>query len=53
VNGDKFSGSWLDDKASGMGTLEYSNGDFYDGQWEKDQRHGPSALSLFLSYFNL
>lgn len=34
------SGSWAEDKASGMGSLEYCNGDSYDGQWEHDQRHG-------------
>jgi hypothetical protein len=34
------SGTWSDDKASGVGHLEYSNGDVYAGQWEKDQRHG-------------
>ena len=32
INGDKFSGEWCDDKASGVGTLEYSNGDIYDGK---------------------
>ena len=31
---------WSDDKASGHGTLEYSNGDLYDGHWENDQRNG-------------
>ena len=31
---------WDDDKASGKGTLEYSNGDRYEGDWESDQRNG-------------
>ena len=31
---------WDDDKASGLGTLEYSNGDLYEGEWENDQRNG-------------
>jgi hypothetical protein len=44
-----FSGSWLDDKASGMGRLEYCNGDSYDGQWERDHRHGV-YLSDYISY---
>ena len=35
-----FSGMWDDDKASGLGTLEYSNGDLYEGEWENDQRNG-------------
>jgi hypothetical protein len=37
------SGMWEDDKASGPGTLEYSNGDVYTGEWENDQRHGTLA----------
>ena len=40
VNGDKFRGEWLDDKAHGIGTLEYANGDVYEGAWIRDQRHG-------------
>lgn len=35
-----LSGTWLDDKASGHGVLEYNNGDLFEGQWEADQRHG-------------
>ncbi len=41
------SGSWLDDKASGQGVLEYSNGDLYEGQWDRDTRHG-ELLCCFL-----
>ncbi len=33
-------GMWVDDKACGIGTLEYSSGDIYEGSWENDQRHG-------------
>jgi len=40
MNGDKFSGTWLDDKATGVGRLEYCNGDMYEGQWERDLRNG-------------
>lgn len=43
------SGTWSDDKASGVGRLEYSNGDVYEGQWERDQRHGELQL-LLLQY---
>jgi hypothetical protein len=35
-----LSGHWLEDKASGMGRLDYANGDYYEGQWELDRRHG-------------
>ena len=35
-----ISGKWEDDKASGFGSLEYSNGDLYEGDWENDQRNG-------------
>lgn len=35
-----YSGMWEDDKASGHGSLEYSNGDRYEGEWENDQRNG-------------
>jgi hypothetical protein len=40
VNGDRFHGQWVDDKACGEGVLEYANGDAYDGEWQSDQRHG-------------
>jgi hypothetical protein len=43
-----YRGNWLDDKASGLGKLSYSNGDWYDGQWERDQRHGNILLIIFL-----
>ena len=39
-----LSGMWEDDKASGHGTLEYSNGDRYEGEWENDQRNGEALL---------
>ena len=42
-----FSGMWDDDKASGLGTLEYSNGDLYEGEWENDQRNGNEIYNIF------
>ena len=48
---------WEDDKASGHGTLEYSNGDRYEGEWENDQRNGkplPCTLPCLAMFcFNL
>ena len=38
---------WDDDKASGLGTLEYSNGDLYEGEWENDQRNGNEIYNIF------
>ena len=38
---------WDDDKASGFGTLEYSNGDLYEGEWRNDQRHGRGKFISF------
>jgi hypothetical protein len=32
-NGDKYIGSWKDDKKSGEGTLTMSTGDVYKGGW--------------------
>ena len=46
-----FSGMWDDDKASGLGTLEYSNGDLYEGEWENDQRNGNEIYNI-LSFCN-
>jgi MORN repeat len=41
---------WEDDKASGHGTLEYSNGDRYEGEWENDQRNGEALLCTAMPY---
>ena len=43
------SGTWSEDKASGVGKLEYSNGDVYEGQWDRDQRHGEQQLFFVFS----
>lgn len=45
------SGTWSDDKASGVGRLEYSNGDAYEGQWERDQRHGEYRSLLYFAMY--
>lgn len=47
-----FSGQWEDDKASGQGTLEYSNGDLYEGEWENDQRNGEDCVACSAILFN-
>ena len=39
-NGDKFEGSWDDDKINEHGILYYNNGDKYDGTWENDMKNG-------------
>ena len=48
-----LSGTWSDDKASGVGKLEYSNGDVYEGQWDRDQRHGKSDTFCFVLFCSL
>lgn len=42
---------WEDDKACGLGTLEYSNGDLYEGEWDNDQRHG-AMMTLEKANYN-
>jgi hypothetical protein len=53
VNGDRFHGQWVDDRACGEGVLEYANGDAYDGEWQNDQRHGKLAYTrvIYLKSF--
>ena len=45
-----ISGKWEDDKASGFGSLEYSNGDLYEGDWENDQRNGTYFTVWYVLY---
>lgn len=53
LSSEYFSGMWEDDKASGQGTLEYSNGDHYEGEWENDQRNGKKlSIMIFFDIYN-
>ena len=38
-----------EDRASGIGSLVYSNGDIYEGSWDQDQRHGFGKFVSFHS----
>eukprot|EP00953_Heterococcus_sp_UTEX-ZZ885_P022232 12320-Heterococcus_DN1.PRE.7 len=44
ANGDKYTGSWHDDKRHGKGNITYANGDKYDGTWHTNKRHGHGAM---------
>ena len=37
VNGDIYSGDWIDDKLHGVGTFIRANGDKYEGEWFEDK----------------
>ena len=39
-NGDKYTGSFYQDRANGFGTYIYENGQIYEGYWKNDLHHG-------------
>ena len=39
-DGSKYSGYWVEDKASIKGKLIHSNGDIYEGEWSDDKPNG-------------
>lgn len=46
VNGDQYTGEWLDNKKHGKGTYIWKeNGSLYDGDWRKGKRSGFGTLS--------
>lgn len=44
TNGDKYTGSWLNDKPTWCGTMSYANGDVYEGEWRDGARCGPGVM---------
>lgn len=40
---------WEDDRAAGLGSLEYANNDLYEGSWQNDQRHGTGKFISMIS----
>ena len=45
-NGDKYNGTWKNDKRDGKGIMEYSNGSIYDGTWKNNLKEGKGIYSL-------
>ena len=39
-SGDRYEGSWVDNKSTGYGVQTWTNGDRYEGQWLNDVAHG-------------
>ncbi|OWF40993.1 MORN repeat-containing protein 3-like [Mizuhopecten yessoensis] len=47
VNGDQYTGEWLDNKKDGKGTYKWkSNGALFDGDWKKGKRNGFGTYSV-------
>ena len=40
LNGDKYEGSWKDQKRNGIGTCYYTNKEKYDGEWANNMKNG-------------
>ena len=45
-NGDKYDGSWKDDKKDGQGIFESAKGDTYKGDWKNDKKDGNGLFIL-------
>ncbi|PVD31236.1 hypothetical protein C0Q70_06648 [Pomacea canaliculata] len=46
VNGDQYTGDWLDNKKDGKGTYKWKDtGCIYEGDWKKNKRNGFGTLS--------
>lgn len=43
-NGDKYEGSWYQDKRQGKGTYVFSTGAYYKGQWQNDEKNGKGVF---------
>ena len=44
TNGDKYTGFWNKDKATGLGVMTYANGDVYRGDWVDGKRQGKGKI---------
>ncbi|PNW80755.1 hypothetical protein CHLRE_07g328350v5 [Chlamydomonas reinhardtii] len=47
TTGERYQGSWKDNKKHGKGTVIYKNSDKYEGDWANDMRHGLGTLWLY------
>ncbi|KXZ53902.1 hypothetical protein GPECTOR_6g820 [Gonium pectorale] len=47
TTGERYQGSWKDNKKHGKGTVIYKNNDKYEGDWANDMRHGLGTLWLY------
>jgi hypothetical protein len=45
-NGDKYAGSWLQDRAHGKGVYTYSGGELYDGDWVHGKKTGRGVFEF-------
>ena len=46
-NGDKYVGSFVNDRRQGQGTYYYNSGNRYEGEWKEGKKHGQGTF-----YFN-
>ena len=46
-NGDRYSGSWYNDKRHGFGKFELIRGDVFEGEWKIDIMHGAGVLKNY------
>ena len=44
ISGERYEGSYVQDKRSGQGSYYWANGEKYEGEWENDQRSGIGTL---------
>jgi hypothetical protein len=44
ANGDKYEGSWLNNRAEGKGSMIFANGDRYDGMWSGGKQEGKGVM---------
>ena len=51
-NGDFYTGSFLNGKFDGKGTMYYKDGTIYEGEWKDGKRHGKATYkNLYKEYF--
>jgi hypothetical protein len=43
-NGDRYEGSFVEDKRQGLGEYYWSDGGFYKGEWKSDRMNGYGRL---------
>ena len=44
VNGEKYTGEYVQGKKQGQGVYEWSNGTRYEGGWLNNKQHGEGKL---------
>ena len=50
VQGDKYIGTWLNDREHGQGTYLFAEGNKYEGEWKDGMRNG-CVFVCFVSVF--